>query len=74
MNGGGPWAIFNAVLGWTNSATYGSVIAYNIYWVVVIAQFWALRFRELHGRWPLTKSKLGDDSKSVDEPRTSEDE
>ncbi|KAF6821672.1 high-affinity iron transporter [Colletotrichum sojae] len=30
LNGGGGWGIFNAILGWTNSATYGSVIAYNL--------------------------------------------
>ncbi|CAM1502607.1 Fc.00g073830.m01.CDS01 [Cosmosporella sp. VM-42] len=57
LNGGGAWAIFNAVFGWTNSATYGSVLAYNIYWMFVIGQFAALRFREDHGRWPLMKEK-----------------
>ena len=38
MNGGGGWGIFNAILGWTNSATYGSVISYNVYWIAVM--FW----------------------------------
>jgi hypothetical protein len=28
--GGGGWGIFNALLGWTNSADYGSVISYRI--------------------------------------------
>lgn len=61
LNGGGPWAILNAVVGWNNSATYGSVLAYNIYWLIVIAQFSAMRFREDHGRWPLTKGKASED-------------
>ncbi|KZL68987.1 high-affinity iron transporter [Colletotrichum tofieldiae] len=57
LNGGGGWGIFNAVFGWTNSATYGSVIAYNVYWIFVIACFFVMRFRETKGHWPLTKPK-----------------
>ncbi|KAK6540195.1 high-affinity iron permease [Orbilia ellipsospora] len=45
-NGGGGWGIFNALFGWQNSATYGSVISYNIYWIVVIAYFLFMYFRE----------------------------
>lgn len=56
LNGGGGWGIFNAVLGWQNSATYGSVISYNLYWLVVILGFVAMRFRERNGRWPLMKA------------------
>ncbi|KAH7242053.1 iron transporter [Fusarium tricinctum] len=57
LNGGGGWAILNAVVGWNNSATYGSVLAYNLYWVFVIAQFSAMTYKEDHGHWPLTKAK-----------------
>lgn len=32
----GSYMIFNALLGWQNSATYGSVISYNLYWVFVM--------------------------------------
>ncbi|MCV5084822.1 FTR1 family protein, partial [Escherichia coli] len=39
VNGGGGWGIFNAIFGWTNSATYGSVIGYDLYWLVVIVSF-----------------------------------
>ena len=46
VNGGAGWGIANALLGWTNSATYGSVIAYNVYWAVVMACFLAMRYRE----------------------------
>jgi high-affinity iron transporter len=57
VNGGGGWGIFNALFGWTNSATYGSVIGYNMYWIVVIIAFFALRYNETHGRWPLMKKR-----------------
>ena len=57
IGGGGGWGIFNSLLGWQNSATYGSVISYNLYWIVVIVGFVALRFREKRGRWPLQKAK-----------------
>jgi len=37
------WMIFYAIFGWQNSATYSSVIVYNIYWIVVSAWFlWQL--------------------------------
>jgi high-affinity iron transporter len=56
LNGGGGWGVFNALLGWQNSATYGSVISYNLYWLAVIVVFIAMRFRERNGRWPLMKA------------------
>jgi high-affinity iron transporter len=57
LNGGGGWGIFNAILGWQNSATYGSVISYNMYWIAVIAGFLAMRYKEVKGNWPLMKAK-----------------
>lgn len=57
INGGGGWGIFNSLFGWTNSATYGSVISYNLYWVAVIITFIAMRYNEAHGRWPLMMPK-----------------
>ncbi|KAA8573680.1 hypothetical protein EYC84_005257 [Monilinia fructicola] len=53
LNGGGGWGIFNAILGWQNSATYGSVISYNLYWLVVIVGFLAMRYKEIKGHLPL---------------------
>lgn len=53
----GGWGIFQAILGWTNSATYGSVIAYNVYWIFVMTTFIIMRFRETRGRWPFMKAK-----------------
>jgi high-affinity iron transporter len=57
LNGGGGWGIFNAILGWQNSATYGSVISYNLYWIAVISGFLAMRYKEVKGHWPLGKAK-----------------
>lgn len=56
LNGGGGWGIFNAILGWTNSATYGSVISYNLYWLVVMTGFFLARYKEVKGYFPGTKS------------------
>ena len=57
MNGGGGWGIFNAILGWQNSATYGSVISYNMYWIAVILGFCLMRYREVKGHLPFLKPK-----------------
>ena len=57
INGGGGWGIFNAIFGWTNSATYGSVLAYNLYWLVVIGVFCSMTYYEKSGHWPLMKAK-----------------
>ncbi len=57
LGSGGGWGIFNAVLGWQNSATYGSVISYNLFWVCVILTFVAMRWKERKGAWPLMKAK-----------------
>lgn len=32
----GGWQIFNAILGWNNTATYGTIISYCLYWLFVI--------------------------------------
>ncbi|KAJ4373144.1 high-affinity iron permease [Neocucurbitaria cava] len=46
-NGGdGGFGIFNSLFGWQNSATYGSVISYNLYWLVVIVGFIFLGWKE----------------------------
>ncbi|KAK0741870.1 iron permease FTR1/Fip1/EfeU [Apiosordaria backusii] len=55
VNGGSGWGFLNAILGWNNSATYGSVLSYNIYWIVIMAAFMTMRFKEVKGHWPLSK-------------------
>jgi high-affinity iron transporter len=57
INGGGGWGIFNGILGWQNSATYGSVISYNVYWIFISALFYSMRYNEVKGHWPLAGSK-----------------
>lgn len=50
------WDVFNALLGWQNSATYGSVISYNIYWLTIIFTIYLLWFEERNGHLPLMKN------------------
>ncbi|KAL5352488.1 high-affinity iron permease [Pseudogymnoascus australis] len=67
LNGGGGWGIFNAVFGWQNSATYGSVISYNVYWIFVMGMFASMRFQEVRGRWPWgRKVKAGEREEDVE--------
>jgi high-affinity iron transporter len=60
FNGGGGWGVLQALFGWTNSATYGSIISYNLYWFAVIISLFLLRFKEKHGRYPFLKAKAAD--------------
>lgn len=53
IGGGGGWGIFNALLGWTNSATYGSVIGYNMYWLCVMIGYALMFVRERRGSLPV---------------------
>ena len=71
IGGGGGWGVFNSLFGWQNSATYGSVISYNLYWLTVICAFLAMRYNETHGRWPLMPRKKTNDK--VYEIETEED-
>lgn len=45
--------LLTAILGWTNSATYGSVISYILYWIVVIVAFTSLTYEEKYGCLPI---------------------
>ncbi|THX60212.1 plasma membrane iron permease [Aureobasidium pullulans] len=62
------WGLANSVLGWQNSATYGSVLAYNFYWIAVIVAFVSMRCKEQHGHWPMMKAK----AKHVDSESSSQ--
>lgn len=42
----GGWGIFNAILGWQNSATIGSVVSYCVYWIFVTAALVIMRIDE----------------------------
>ncbi|VDB91672.1 unnamed protein product [Peniophora sp. CBMAI 1063] len=42
----GGWQVFNALFGWTNSATLGSVLGYVFYWIAAIVILIYLKFKE----------------------------
>ena len=69
INGGGGWGIFNSLFGWTNSATYGSVLSYNLYWVLVMVSFAVMRFQEKNGHLPFMKAKQEEAVNSGDDVR-----
>ncbi|EJU01305.1 Ftr1 protein [Dacryopinax primogenitus] len=46
---GGGWSIFNAILGWNNTATVGSVVAYCGFWILVILILGYLKWSEGRG-------------------------
>ncbi|PUU83651.1 iron permease FTR1/Fip1/EfeU [Tuber borchii] len=56
--GGAGWGIFNAILGWQNTATYGSVLSYNVYWIIVSLGFMLMLFREKRGHYPFMKAPV----------------
>ncbi|KAG6915687.1 hypothetical protein DXG01_010415 [Tephrocybe rancida] len=40
------WTIFNAIFGWTNNATLGTVLGYVFYWIAIMATLVYLKFKE----------------------------
>jgi high-affinity iron transporter len=40
------WQIFNALFGWTNNATIGTVLGYVFYWLAAIACLIFMKFKE----------------------------
>ncbi|KAI0092739.1 Ftr1 protein [Irpex rosettiformis] len=40
------WQIFNAIFGWTNSATVGSILGYVFYWLAAMATLVWLKYKE----------------------------
>ncbi|GAB5590383.1 high-affinity iron permease [Umbelopsis nana] len=43
----GGWQIFNAILGWNNTATIGTITSYCLYWVAVAFALVYLHFKEM---------------------------
>jgi len=59
------WMIFNSLFGWQNSATYGSVISYNLYWLVVILGFAYMGWKEnKEAVTPVAEPELESDTSS----------
>ncbi|QRV89330.1 iron transporter FTH1 [Ceratobasidium sp. AG-Ba] len=40
------WAVFNAILGWSNNGSVGTVVSYILYWVVAIIALVRMKHRE----------------------------
>ncbi|KAL1979626.1 hypothetical protein VTN96DRAFT_5429 [Rasamsonia emersonii] len=49
------WDVFNAVLGWQNTGTYGSVISYNVYWIFLMLVIGCMLYEAKTGSLPLKK-------------------
>ncbi|KAJ2881539.1 high-affinity iron permease [Coemansia aciculifera] len=46
VKGNSGWGIFNAILGWNNIATFGTIISYCLYWVALAAYLVILGIHE----------------------------
>jgi high-affinity iron transporter len=53
--------LFNAILGWNNTATLGSVLIYVFYWLAVAATLIYLKWSEGRSSFCGLKSKIGKD-------------
>ncbi|KAI5963626.1 FTH2 [Candida pseudojiufengensis] len=53
----GWWMVLNALVGWTNSATYGSVSTYILYWLFVIIWLKLKLYEEKNGILPFIPIK-----------------
>lgn len=42
----GGWQIFNAILGWNNTASLGSILSYCFYWIAVIVGLAVMKWHE----------------------------
>ncbi|KAJ6014305.1 hypothetical protein N7540_008896 [Penicillium herquei] len=47
------WDVFQAILGWQNTGTYGSIISYNLYWIFILGCVSWMMYSERTGRAPL---------------------
>ena len=59
-------------MGWENSATYGSVLSYNFYWIAVIIAFLTMRYNEKKGHWPLMKAKAASSEEKMSDSSSEE--
>ncbi|MCJ1265119.1 hypothetical protein MMC22_004994 [Lobaria immixta] len=66
IGGGGGWGVFNSLFGWQNSATIGSVVSYNLYWIAVMVGYALMGYVEKTGHWPLMKAKSRSGRKGSD--------
>ncbi|EEB09469.1 iron permease Fip1 [Schizosaccharomyces japonicus yFS275] len=50
LNDNGGWMIFNAIFGWNNTGTYGNILSYIFYWVILAIVLFYLSWRERRNR------------------------
>ncbi|ODV61428.1 iron permease FTR1 [Ascoidea rubescens DSM 1968] len=53
----GLWMLAAAIFGWTNSATYISVLTYDLYWIGIVIIINMLKYEEKHGFLPFIPIK-----------------
>lgn len=53
----GWWMVANAIVGWTNTATYGSVTSYLAYWLLVSGWLRVRLYEERNGYLPIVPIK-----------------
>lgn len=53
----GWWMVANAIVGWTNTATYGSVGSYMAYWIIVSVWLRLRLYEEKYGYFPMIPIK-----------------
>ncbi|CAO3681151.1 unnamed protein product [Rhizopus stolonifer] len=61
----GGWQIFNAILGWNNTATYGSIISYCLYWLFVCGYLVFSYFKEKRAAIKQAESGEWDDGEEA---------
>ncbi|KAL3473073.1 iron permease FTR1 family-domain-containing protein [Aspergillus californicus] len=52
------WDIFNAILGWENTGTYGSILSYNVYWIFIMLCVGYMLWEERSGKRSLRERIL----------------
>lgn len=52
------WDVFNSILGWENTGTYGSIIAYNVYWIFIMLTVAYMLWEERSGKRSLRERIL----------------
>ncbi|CAE6472430.1 unnamed protein product [Rhizoctonia solani] len=51
------WAVFNAILGWSNNGSIGTVVSYIVYWLVAILAL--VRMKHKEGRTTIVDKLMG---------------
>ncbi|KAJ6572030.1 iron permease FTR1/Fip1/EfeU [Mycena capillaripes] len=69
---GQGWSVFNAIFGWTNSATLGSVLSYVFYWIAVIVTLIVMKYREGRSKLFGRESAAGTRRRTAREAREQE--